>query len=90
MLLTYNSEAISAASAQQLQGTEHVAGAVQELAASLRQDSTKARQTAKVVEQMARSSEQLTQAVTQRPAPGVTVMKSDKAETASAAVIGRG
>ena len=81
-------EAISAASAQQLQGTEHVAGAVQELAATLRQDSTKARQTAKVVEQMTRSSEQLTQAVTQRPAPGVTVMKSDKAETA--AVVGRG
>jgi twitching motility protein PilJ len=82
-------EAISAASAQQLQETEHVAGSVQELAANLRQDSTKGRQTAKIVEQMARCSEQLTQAVVQRPAPGVTVSRSEK-EPASAAAIGRG
>ena len=49
--------------AQPLQGTEHVAGAVQEMAANLRQDSTKGRQAVKIVEQMVRSSEQLTQAV---------------------------
>ncbi len=83
-------EEISAASAQQLQGTEHVAGAVQEMGANLRQDSAKGRQTVKIVEQMVRSSEQLTQAVAQmRPAQSPPAVKTERVEAASAAVIGR-
>jgi twitching motility protein PilJ len=82
-------DAISAASSQQIKGTEHVAGAVQELAANLRQDATKGRQAAKLVEQMARCSEQLTQAATQRPAPGVTVARPEKEAASAAAVTGR-
>lgn len=83
-------EAIAVASSQQVQGTEDVAGAVQEIAANLRQNSTKARQSAKIVEQLARSSEQLTQAVTQmRPAQGPPAVKLEKPEAAPAAVIGR-
>jgi twitching motility protein PilJ len=83
-------QAISAASSEQVQGTEHVAGAVQELAANLRQNSTKARQSAKIVEQVVRSAEQLTQAIPQsKPALGPAVVKTDKPEAASAAVFGR-
>ena len=83
-------EAIAAASSQQVQETESVAAAVQEIAANLRQNSTKARQSAKIVEQVVHSSEQLTQAVTQfRPAQGPPAVKMEKAEAASAAVIGR-
>jgi twitching motility protein PilJ len=83
-------EAIAVASSQQLQGTENVAAAVQEIAANLRQNSTKARQSAKIVEQVLRSSEQLTQAVTQiRPAKGPPAIKMEKPEADSAAVIGR-
>ncbi len=82
-------EAISAASSQQVQGTEIVAAAVQEIAANLRQNSTRVRQSARIVEQVVRSSEQLTQVVTQvRPAPGPTVVKTEKPEAPSA-VIGR-
>jgi methyl-accepting chemotaxis protein len=83
-------EAISVASSQQVQGTENVAAAVQEIAANLRQNSTKARQSTKIVEQVVRSSEQLTLAVTQiRPAQGPPAVKMEKPEAASAAVIGR-
>lgn len=82
-------EAIALASRDQLQGTERVAGAVQEIAANMRQNSNKGRQAAKIVEQVVRSSEQLTQTATQgRPAVGPVVVKPEKAETASAAVIG--
>jgi twitching motility protein PilJ len=84
------SEAISLASRDQLQGTERVAGAVQEIAANMRQNSNRGRQSAKIVEQVVRSSEQLTQAATQaRPAAGPVVVKPEKAETASSAVVGR-
>ena len=83
-------EAIAAASSQQVQGTEHIATAVQEIAANLRQNSTKARQSAKIVEQVVRSSEQLTLAVTQlRPAQGPPPVKLEKPEAATAAVVGR-
>jgi len=83
-------EAISLASRDQLQGTEHVAGAVQEIAANMRQNSNKGRQAAKIVEQVVRSSEQLTQAATQvRPATGPVVVKPEKPETEAAAAMGR-
>jgi methyl-accepting chemotaxis protein len=83
-------EAIAAASSQQVQGTENVAAAVQEIAANLRQNSTKARQGAKIMEQVARSSEQLTQAVAPiRPAPVPTAARTEKPEATPAAVIGR-
>jgi twitching motility protein PilJ len=82
-------EAIALASRDQLQGTERVAGAVQEIAANMRQNSNKGRQAAKIVEQVVRSSEQLTQTASQgRPAAGPVVVKPEKAEAASAAVIG--
>jgi methyl-accepting chemotaxis protein len=83
-------EAISGLSSQQVQGTENVTAAVQEIAADLRQNSTKARQSAKIVEQVVRSSEQLTQAVTQfRPAQVPPAARTEKPEAVPAAVIGR-
>jgi twitching motility protein PilJ len=83
-------QAISSATTQQVQGTETVAAAVQEIAANLRHSASKGRQSARIVEHMVRSSEQLTQAVTPlRAAPVPTVIKPDKTESVSAAVIGR-
>ncbi len=83
-------EAIAAASRNQVAGTERVALAVQEIAANMRQNSSKGRQSAKIVEQVVRSSEQLAQAVAPaRPAAGPTVVKAEKPEAVSAAVVGR-
>lgn len=82
-------EAISAASRNQVVGTERVANAVQEVGANLRQNSTIGRQAGKIVEHVVRSSEQLTQAATQvRPAPGPTVVMPEQNEV-TAAVVGR-
>ncbi len=84
------SEAISAASRNQVVGTERVANAVQEIAAQVRQNSTKGRQSAKMVEQVVRSTEQLAQAAApSRAAVGPMAVKAEKPESVSAAVVGR-
>ncbi len=85
-------ESIATASGEQLNGTERVAAAIQEIAANMRQYSAKSRQSAKIVEQVVRSSEQLTQVVNHArpaPVPPATVFRAEKAEAAAAAVIGR-
>lgn len=81
-------EAISAASRDQLTGTERVAGAVQEIAANLREHSETGHQSAKVAEQLARSAEQLSQIVNQGRPAGPTVVRTEM-ESAAAAGIGR-
>jgi methyl-accepting chemotaxis protein len=83
-------EAISAASRDQVVGTERVANAVHEIATGVRQNSAKGRQSTKIVEQVVRSSEQLSQVVTQtRTTAGPTVVKPEKPEAVSSAVVGR-
>jgi methyl-accepting chemotaxis protein len=79
-------QAIGAASRQQVQGTERVAGSILKITGGIRQNSARARQVGKIAEQMLHSSEQLTQAVGQLRSAGPTVVKAEKAEVMAAGV----